>query len=59
MNKFTIIIYDELGDHYDGYEKPIGEVDIRALDYSAAREVAKLMFENTGRVISVEENNDE
>ena len=56
MNSFTIIIYDDVGENYDSYEKPIGEVDIRALDYCAAQEVANLMFENTGRAVSVEEN---
>lgn len=56
MNKYTIIIYAE---HGHRYEWPIGEVDIRASDFERAEEVAALMFENTGRVTSVEENNDE
>ena len=56
MNKYTVTIYAE-DDH--SYNSPIGEVDIRAEDFCRAEEVAQLMFDNTGRVISVEENNDE
>jgi len=57
MNEYTIIIYDE-GDH--SYDRPIVAVDIRANDYEAAEEVAALMFNNTGRVLSLEtkESND-
>ena len=57
MNKFqryTVTVYDEDED-WNTY--PIGEVDIRAEDFCRAEEIAQLMFDNTGRVISVEENN--
>ena len=56
MNKYTVTVYME-NDH--SYKEPIGEVDIRASDFLRAEEVAELMFDNTGRVITVEENNDE
>ena len=56
MNKYTVTIYAE-NDH--SYNSPIGEVDIRASDFFAAETLAAFMFDNTGRAITVEENNDE
>lgn len=56
MNKYTITIYEE-NDH--SYNWPIGEVDIRASEFYYAETIAALMFDNSGRVITVEEDNDE
>ena len=56
MNKYTVTVYAE-NDH--SYDYPIGEVGIRATDFCSAEDVAQLMFDNTGRVVAVEENNDE
>lgn len=53
MMKFTVTVYAE-NDH--NYDYPVGEVDIRAADWDTAEEVADMMFNNTGRVISVKEN---
>ncbi len=54
--KYTVTVYAE-DDH--SYNSPIGEVDIRATDYNRAIEVAQLMFDNTGRAITVWESSDE
>ena len=52
MKNYIITIYDE-GDH--SLDRPIGEVEVRALDWRCASKIGELMFNNTGRVTSAAE----
>lgn len=56
LRGFIITIYDE-GDY--NYDLPIGEVTVRALDWACASTIGDLLFDNTGRITSCKEENDE
>lgn len=52
MKTWIITVYD---DNDENYDHPIGEVDVRAVDWACASTLGDLLFDNTGRITSCNE----